>query len=96
MSRHRYLVTYDIANDKRRTKVYATLGNFGERLQYSVFRCDLNARERLSLEAALRPCIHHEDDQVLFIALGPADGPSAQNIESLGRPYVPERRVRVV
>jgi CRISPR-associated endonuclease Cas2 len=46
-SRSRYLVTYDVADDKRRDRVHRTLLDFGDALQFSVFLCDLNERERI-------------------------------------------------
>jgi CRISPR-associated endonuclease Cas2 len=36
-----YVVSYDIADDARRVRVHATLRNYGTRVQYSVFECDL-------------------------------------------------------
>ncbi len=36
-----YLVSYDIPDDKRRTKLSKTLKDFGDRVQYSVFECIL-------------------------------------------------------
>jgi CRISPR-associated protein Cas2 len=96
MSRRRYLVTYDIVEDKRRTRAARTLGNHGDRLQYSVYRCDLNARERLHLETQLHAAIHHREDQVLFVDLGVVSGEDADGIASIGRPYEPHTRVRIV
>ncbi len=37
-----YLVSYDISNDKRRTKIAKEMENFGMRVQYSVFECSLS------------------------------------------------------
>ncbi|MCA9742068.1 CRISPR-associated endonuclease Cas2, partial [candidate division KSB1 bacterium] len=35
------LVSYDIVDDKQRTKLAKRLQNYGQRVQYSVFECDL-------------------------------------------------------
>lgn len=35
------IVSYDIIDDTKRTKLAKTLLNFGKRVQYSVFECDL-------------------------------------------------------
>ena len=67
-----YIVCYDIANDKRLRKVFKTCGNFGDHLQFSVFECDLNPSEKIELETALSDIINHDEDQVIFDALGPA------------------------
>jgi CRISPR-associated protein Cas2 len=42
-----YVVTYDISDDQRRTKVAKILEDFGDRAQYSVFEMDLDRPERL-------------------------------------------------
>src|ERR1039458_7005264 len=69
-----YLVCYDIADDKRLRKVFKTCSNFGDHLQFSVFECDLNPSEKIELESALTEIINHDEDQVIFVGLGPAEG----------------------
>lgn len=82
-----YLVCYDITDDKRLRRVFKTCYNFGDHLQYSVFECDLNPAEKIQLETALRQIINHDQDQVLFVALGPAEGRGDRVITALGLPY---------
>ena len=83
--RSAFIVCYDIACDRRRTGVAAICEAFGERVQYSVFLCNIDRMTRVRLEAKLRETIHHDDDQVLIIDLGPADGRAKRCIRSLGR-----------
>jgi CRISPR-associated protein Cas2 len=85
--RHIYLVTYDIRDDKRLRKVFKTMRDFGDHLQYSVFECQLSPADLIALKAALAEIIHHAQDQVLLIDLGPAAGRGARVIESIGQPY---------
>jgi CRISPR-associated protein Cas2 len=95
--RHTYVVTYDVSDPKRLRLVYKTMRGYGDHLQLSVFRCDLNARERVELRAALGAILHHGEDQVLFVRVGPADGRAASAFSTLGRPYVdPERAAAIV
>jgi len=82
-----YLVCYDIANEKRLRKVFKTCVNFGDHLQFSVFECDLNPSEKIELESALANIINHDEDQVIFVSLGPAEGRGERVITSLGLPY---------
>ena len=82
-----YLITYDIADPARWRKVWRILRGFGDAVQLSVFRCDLNARERVELHAALSGVIHHKHDQVLVATLGPAETSGRQAITSLGKAY---------
>ena len=86
-TRTTYLVCYDIANDKRLREVFKTCKNHGTHLQYSIFECDLNPRERVCLESELRNIIKHDEDQVLFVSLGPSEGRGDRVITSLGLPY---------
>ncbi|MHC1769942.1 MAG: CRISPR-associated protein Cas4 [Verrucomicrobiia bacterium] len=56
-------------------------------IQYSVFECDLNPAEKIELETTLSAVIKHDEDQVLFVELGPAEGRGDRVITSLGLPY---------
>ena len=82
-----YLVCYDIADAKRLRKVFRTCGNFGDHLQFSVFECDLNSSEKIELEAELSETINHDEDQVIFVGLGPSDRRGDRVITALGMPY---------
>jgi len=82
-----YLVCYDITNDKRLRRVFKTCYNFGDHLQFSVFECDLNPAEKIQLERELSLIINHNEDQVLFVSLGPAEGRGDRVITALGVPY---------
>jgi CRISPR-associated protein Cas2 len=86
-ARHTYLVTYDITNDKRLKKVFKVCKNHGTHLQFSVFECDLNPRELVQLQRELKSLIKHDEDQVLFVSLGPTEGRGDRVISSLGLPY---------
>jgi CRISPR-associated protein Cas2 len=37
-----YVISYDIPDDKRRKKIADLLEGYGQRVQYSVFECQLN------------------------------------------------------
>ena len=43
--RNRYLVAYDVSDDKRRTGIFKTLMGNGDHVQFSVFLCDLSDLE---------------------------------------------------
>lgn len=96
MGRRRYLVTYDIGDDRRRSRVFRVLGDYGDHLQYSVFVCEVNARERVALEGSLVAELNHREDQVLLVDLGPAENDPEVRISSVGRAFVPSTRVVVV
>lgn len=82
-----YLVCYDVANDKRLRRVFKACKSFGDHLQFSVFECDLNPAEKIELEQTLGAIIKHDEDQVIFVTLGPAEGRGDRVISALGLPY---------
>jgi CRISPR-associated protein Cas2 len=84
-----YLVTYDICDDKRLRRVFQIMRGYGDHLQYSVFECQLTPTDLVRLRADLASVIHHHDDQVLFVDLGPTEGRGERVITSLGKPYTP-------
>ncbi len=85
--RNSYLVCYDIADDKRLRRVFKTMRGWGDHLQFSVFECQLTAADFVKLRADLAKIIHHDEDQVLFVLLGPAEGRGERVITALGQPY---------
>jgi CRISPR-associated protein Cas2 len=63
------VVSYDIPDDKRRTKVMQTLEGYGRRAQYSVFECELRPADLDRLKARLRDLIDDQQDDVRFYPL---------------------------
>lgn len=94
--RRRYLVTYDIADDKRREFVFKSCRQQGDHTQYSVFIAELDARELIVFQSELEAVIHRDQDQILFADLGPAEREAGRIIASLGKPYDPPTRALVV
>ena len=47
----RYVIAYDISDDRRRTRLAHALEQWGNRVQYSVFECELTGRELVALLA---------------------------------------------
>jgi CRISPR-associated protein Cas2 len=85
--RNTYLVCYDISNDLRLRRVHKVMVGFGDRLQYSVFECRFSPADLTRCKHALGKLIHHREDQVLFVDLGPSNGRGDRVIASLGRAY---------
>ena len=85
--RNTYLVTYDIADDKRLPRVFKIMRGFGDHLQYSVFECQFTPTDLVRCRHLLGQIINHKEDQVLFVDLGPAEGRGDRVITALGKPY---------
>jgi len=84
-NRRRYLVSYDISDPKRLRQVFKTLHGFGTHLQYSVFQCDLSEVAKYGMLAQLQEQIHHGDDRVMVVDIGPVDSRAKIAFEFLGR-----------
>lgn len=82
-----YLVCYDISDDKRLRKVFQAMRGYGDHLQFSIFECQLTASDLARCRAELGDIIHHGEDQVLFVNLGPAEGRGDRVITAIGKPY---------
>ena len=67
-SRHWYLVCYDIHESRRLQRVARHLKGYGQRVQYSIFRCRLNVRQLERLKWELTALVAVEDD-IIYIGL---------------------------
>ncbi len=95
MSRRRYLIAYDIADPVRLRRICTIMEDHGERLQYSVFLCDLTSAERLELEERVVRVMNLGYDSLVQIDLGPTA--SAAPVRALGRPRrLPDTGPRIV
>jgi CRISPR-associated protein Cas2 len=84
MQRYRYLVAYDVSDPKRLTKTRKRLKGYGDAMQYSVFICDLDAREKAAMEADLLRIVDTRVDRVAIVKLGL--GSTDEPFEFLGPP----------
>jgi CRISPR-associated protein Cas2 len=87
--RNTFLVTYDICDDKRLARVFKIMRGLGDHLQYSVFECQFTPTDLARCRHRLGEVIDHEQDQVLFVDLGPVEGRGDRVITALGKPYAP-------
>ena len=86
----RYVICYDIADDRRREDVATLLSGYGPRVQLSVFDCDLRSRrEAAALQAKIRSLIDPVEDQV---RLYPLDERSARSATVIGARTIEERQ----
>jgi CRISPR-associated protein Cas2 len=85
-----YLITYDIADDRRRDDVATLLSGYGPRVQLSVFECEIRTRhEAAVLRAKLRDLIDPIEDQ---IRVYPLNEPAARSVIVLGARTLEERQ----
>jgi CRISPR-associated protein Cas2 len=86
----KYVVTYDIADDRRREDVATLLSGYGPRVQLSVFECEFRTRgETGSVRGKLRDLIDPIEDQV---RLYPLDERAARQVAVIGARTIEERQ----
>jgi CRISPR-associated protein Cas2 len=64
-----YLVSYDIPDTPRRTKIAKILDDFGDRVQYSVFECLLEQGLLEKMIDRLEKVVKMDEDSVRVYAL---------------------------
>ena len=93
---HLYIVTYDIADERRWRSIFRLMHGYGEWLQLSVFQCRLTRARRIDLQAALTAAMHAGEDHVMVIDVGPAESVTPR-VQSLGkRRFDPVERAAIV
>jgi len=69
MARRRYLVAYDIRDDRRLRMIAGCMEGYGTRIQYSVFICDLSERELFVMRGDIEARMKMSEDSVMVIDL---------------------------
>ena len=67
----RYVIAYDIPSDKRRIKIARALEGHGERVQYSVFECQLTRKQFTALWKELGELAQTKEDSLRAYRLCP-------------------------
>ena len=75
------LVSYDIIEDSKRTKLAKKLLDFGRRVQYSVFECDLTAGQIKEMKKQALKFVDPEQDSLRIYRMCQA---CSKRIESFG------------
>jgi CRISPR-associated protein Cas2 len=63
------IVSYDIPDDRRRSRIAKVLEAHGTRVQYSVFECNLTEMQLANLKKRLARCAKSEHDSIRFYRL---------------------------
>jgi CRISPR-associated protein Cas2 len=91
------LVCYDISDQKRWRQVFKLMKGYGEHVQYSVFICQLTDVQEAELKAKLHDLLHHREDQVMFVQIGPVTRNQLdKKISTLGRQYLPRDLAKMI
>ena len=77
------VIAYDITDDRRRERVSTLLEDYGLRVNYSVFECELEGEECTQVCVALAQLIDAQTDRILVYRLCESCRPRKT---TLGRP----------
>ncbi len=91
-----YFVIYDISAPKRWRTIFKTMHGYGDWVQLSVFQCRLTRVRHAELIADLDRIIHHDEDHVVVIDVGPADNVEPRVVSLGKRPYTPVQREPII
>lgn len=82
MDTQRYLICYDVPDDRRRDRIARHLDSFGDRVQYSVFEARLGSEHLEEMRVGLEELLDPEEDRV---AVYPLCAACAGKVLRLGR-----------
>ena len=91
-----WLVVYDVADDKRRTKIYKLMRGYGDHIQFSVFRCIVSDLQVAEMRERLEVLVHATKDQVLLVPLGSPDATRFRQWIAIGIPLEAAERTVVI
>jgi CRISPR-associated protein Cas2 len=63
------IIAYDVTDDRRRERVSTLLEDYGLRVNYSVFECELDGKEFGQLQTELARLINEREDRVVLYRL---------------------------
>lgn len=81
-----YLITYDISSDRLRNKMARLLLNYGKRVQFSVFECDIDLKNYKKLYGEMvKLTLDKEEVNVRIYIL---DKNAKEHIQTIGTPFI--------
>ena len=87
------VVSYDIVDDRRRNRLAKVLGDYGHRVQKSVFECDLDDPLFLKMKRTLETLIDREEDSIRYYFLC---GRCVRNVEVSGLGVLREQEELII
>lgn len=79
----RVVISYDISDTKRRTKMAKLMEGHGYRVQYSVFECELDEKKLKELMRRLRPLVKVEEWE--SVRIYPLNADAEKRVKVLGK-----------
>jgi CRISPR-associated protein Cas2 len=93
----RYLIAYDIADDRRRDRLAKCLQRHGDRVQFSVFVVDASPARILRLRNEIDAIVVAAADSVLLCDLGLTQSSNEPRFSFVGRsPHIPGGTSRIM
>ncbi len=67
--KNKFIVSYDIQNNKKRREIVKILEDYGSRWQFSVFHCYFSITEKVKVLKKIESFINKKTDSVLILPL---------------------------
>ena len=81
----RFVIAYDIRDDRRRLEVFNILKGYATRVQYSVFEAYLSKENMVELRYRIGKAINEKEDSVFIYRLCQS---CSEDVERIGIPFV--------
>jgi CRISPR-associated protein Cas2 len=94
--RRRYLYCYDITDPKRLRAVHKIASGTGDRVQLSVYECQLTEKEQVHLDERLKQAMNLREDRLLIVDLGGVSTSQEPRYRTMGVPWEPMDRDIIV
>lgn len=94
--RKNYIVSYDIKDPKRLYRIHKKLRGYGDSLQYSVFLCELSAKEKMIMISELLEIINIKEDNLLLFDIGQSSYATNKKITMFGEKVEIKERSAVI
>ncbi len=74
------VISYDISEDRRRTRIHKILKSYGQWMQFSLFECELTDVQYAKLRSRLSKLIKPSEDSIRFYFLCGSCHPKIERI----------------
>ena len=84
MVRNKFFVAYDVMDPQRLARTYKRMLGYGDRIQYSMFSCNLSAQELVMMRGDLEEILNLSEDRVIIINTGSSNISPDRNVITIG------------
>lgn len=92
-----YIICYDVTDNKRLRRLYNKMRGHGDRMQYSLFFCQLSKMQVEILIGEILSIINENEDRVMIVDMGDNQSTVEKSVSFLGvKGKIPERAAIII